>query len=219
MKKSMVAGVICLWFLCFFHPAYSQGPVVDTTLYFPLDQGRSWEYVDPETDETLFLAVNGTEEICGHKCTRLVGSDDSAMYFVRDENGLRLARMVRPDDEVTVTYCPPLQIIPPRIDSGAAACIKPFKGEVTEGFGISEGWHVLVVEGVTEMKVPAGTFDKCIQVTLIIRANNHPRNVGAVERRTIWFAPNVGIVAWVGSEAKGTIRATIKGWNLQSYSD
>ena len=56
---------------------------------------------------------------------------------------------------------------------------------------------MFVAEGVTNLKVPAGTFENCLRMTLLSHTYIDPRSAGVLQREIVWYAPNVGIVKWL----------------------
>jgi hypothetical protein len=201
MKKSVAISILCVCFLCVPSFADPEESTPDVAQYFPLDQGRWWAYVEPRSQDTFTLEVDGTKEICGKKCVRVVGSDGTEFYFTGGEKGLLKTRAVYPDGYV-VDFCPPLELSPAQAYPGAEACVKPFEGDIKKGRGVSKGWYLFVVEEVAKLKVPAGTFENCLRMTLLSHSYADPRSAGVLQREIVWYAPNVGIVKWLRPDSK-----------------
>lgn len=213
-KAACVIAILCvpaLFAPCFAEPAKS---ATDSQWPYPFDEGRWWTYELPDGG-SFTLTVNGTETVCGKKCIRIEGSDGSKYYWFIDDSGIYQTRIVQ-SGGIIMTFCPPQALVSRNPTPSSEACIKPFDAALRMQDGTShkeriKGWSLEVMDGVTDVTVPAGTFKDCLQVTSIGRINGALGNLGETTTQVIWICPDIGIVKWYRSDMDGVLR-------LESYS-
>ncbi|MGB8275753.1 MAG: hypothetical protein WCF16_10855 [Alphaproteobacteria bacterium] len=192
--------------------------------YFPLESGRSWIYgtrvtvqgADPQTFKTVALNL-AQETVEGARATPRLYHDGRVLYYRQDGDGIR-----------TVAFHEPGQPSQP-----AANGQYVLKRPLAPGTKWRAPGHTflltqrLLYNKVVEIAIPleidyaiesaneavevrAGRFRHCIKVTgsakSSVYALDSVRRLAVSVETEDWFAPGVGLVKSVRSEAAGTER-------------
>lgn len=209
-----------IWYLTDYGPEDSTFSAEE---YYPFEVGRSWTYA-LSTGGTYTLTITGTEEVCGQTCFRQDASDGGVSYWINDETGVWVTRMVNPDGSYT-DFCPPMKMAPPQLYLGMqslhAFYDAPYFMPPGIQVGTLDGWSSFVAKGLEDVTVPAGTFLDCSRNTFVFSYTSS-NGTYAVRTEETWHAQGVGIVRRVKTEAYGfggTIgQSSIQCYDLQSYT-
>lgn len=178
--------------------------------YFPLNVGDTWtrreverEIIDSREEvheEVDTNTVFGTEKVKGAVAMKIGEAD--TYDLMTNTDGVKLYKSYDRDDadgmlnEVLDTFNPPLTYMPAGLSVGTRGI---FKSTVTHkestGFKATAKVTVeMVVEGMEDVTVPAGTFRDCLKIR--IRDYLLAKKVGheALSDGWIWLARNVGVV-------------------------
>lgn len=149
-----------------------------TSRLFPLTSG--WE-----TDRwTLFVDVSD-HDVNGTTVKAMVDTrEPKVLYWTNDDNGLRLHGEMD-DDGDTVVFSAPIVF-------AGSTCKVGDKKEGTVTINLEEFNYSVEIAAVEDVTVPAGTFQDCPKITLLVYpSGDSPSNYGY---ETLWFAEDVGFV-------------------------
>lgn len=181
----------------------------DTAEYSPLSQGDTWttreiEQKGEEVHENIDTKViSGTEKIKGVVATKILEPGSGYYDLMTNTSGIMLYKTYDPtfeDDvlveETIITYNPPLMYVPPRLSVGTRYS---FKTTVTSkstlgSKAIINGTHKMIVEGIEDVTVAAGTFDDCLRIKFIDSMTVKGTKQKESSETTIWLAKGVGTV-------------------------
>lgn len=166
--------------------------------YYPLAQGDTWTYRDTENGKITYrnLTVSDTETIGGVVTTKVVTSDGSYELYTVDSNGVTFYKSYDVESggwEQTV-FTPPLNFLPAEVSVGTK---KTFNSTMNFANSKGETWTTtisgeVIVAGVEDVTVLAGTFKGCLKITLKF-SGTYPEGTFSHEE-TSWFAKGIGEV-------------------------
>lgn len=207
------------------YPTYYglEDPTFNTQEYYPFDVGRSWTY-SLSSGGSNTLTITGTEEICGQTCFRQDSSGGGVSYWINDEAGVSMTKMVNADGSYT-DFCPPLKLSPPQLYLGMLS-LHPFYDApyfYAPGVpaGTLDGWSHFVCKGLEDVTVPAGIFPDCIRNTFIFSYTATDGSY-AVRTEETWHAQGIGVVKRVQVAAYGIggyiYHSEASSYDLTSYT-
>lgn len=215
-----------------------------TADYFPLNLGDTWTMREVErniTDEGEEIDIEidtntvfGTEKV--KSVIAMKRGDENAWYdLMTNTDGVKLYKSYELDDddgmlnEIIETYNPPLVFLPAGLSVGTRGT---FKSTVThkESRGFKATGKVtveMVVEGIEDVTVPAGTFRDCLRIKmwryLIAKKVGHEesyegrlwlaRNIGLVKSESTSIDKQGGVVEEIEEETQELLSATVGGVN------
>jgi hypothetical protein len=185
----------------------------ETSEYFPLGLGDSWttketqtrttqegEVTEVNTDTT---SVFGTEKIKGVIAMKRGNTETGSYDLMTNTNGLNIYKTYDTDYEGDVlvnetfdTFNPPLMNSPPKLSVGTRGTFKStMTHKESSGFKATAKITVeMIVEGIEDVTVPAGTFEDCLKISIkrdsIVKKLNHEE----LSLGTYWFAKGIGMV-------------------------
>ena len=191
----------------------------DTAEYFPLGQGDTWTMKEIEhegntvEEDTETYAIMGTEKIRGKFAAKKVELDDGNYELITNTNGMQFYKDYETDtengsviEETFDTYSPPIMYLPPRVSVGTRHSFKStLIHKSSTGFNVTAKiTGEMVVEGMEDITVAAGTFQDCLKIK-ITRHLVAPKVKHEESSETaIWLAKGVGMVQEMGSDVEIT---------------
>ncbi|MCP5146165.1 MAG: thrombospondin type 3 repeat-containing protein, partial [Gammaproteobacteria bacterium] len=195
----------------------------DAAQYFPLDVGAQWVYSTDFGNTSITVSrLAGTFAINGHQAVALQfaepGSQPGVPYlatnfYTLDGNGLRLVR--QQDDELRLTYNPPLPLLPANGLTGTT-----LQGSGTLEIASASGNSFAVLGTVPytsaaqvivqeQVETPSGTYD-ALKVEVAQAASGTLPVVGAIDvsaTDSYWLARDAGAVLLDLDQPDGPPRA------------
>ena len=191
----------------------------DTAEYFPLGQGDTWTFHEIEHDgntveeDTETYAIMGTEKISGKFAAKKVELDDGNYELITNTNGIQFYKDYETDtedggviEETFDTYSPPIMYVPPRLSVGTRHSFKS-----TLIHKSSTGVNVtakitgeMVVEGMEDITVAAGTFQDCLKIKLTRHVIVSKLQYEGHTEVTMWLAKGVGTLKEMSSDTEFT---------------
>lgn len=191
----------------------------DTSEYFPLGLSDTWTTREiqteitqegEQTDENIDTkAILGTEKIKGVDALKRGNPGSGSYDLMTNTSGIKVYKSYDADfeedvlvEETTNTYNPPVLYVPPRLSVGTR---HSFKSTVTSkstlaGKAVIKWTGDMIVEGIEDVTVPAGTFNDCLRIKFVenrtVKGANHVESTEA----TRWLARGVGIVKQTETE-------------------
>ncbi|HUU53887.1 MAG TPA: S-layer homology domain-containing protein [Armatimonadota bacterium] len=183
------------------------------TARFPLGGSDSWGYEGP--DGVYSKSISGTEELHGVVYAGLASDEDGSIeYWLPQPEGLYLGGRYEAA-EGTISFSPAL-LIPNGLDPGDSGnqMSTAYLGEETGLGAVAFNWEFVGVETVT---VPAGTFEDCMKLHLMVYTSGNP------DEFYVWAAEGVGVVkmdsgAFGGDDWEVLIAADVDGTQYPSNS-
>lgn len=201
--------------------ACGKGPSAD---YFPLTPGLEWQYTvrekNPVTDRVTQLGMRSLKTATreGERYARRLASDGNEYWLRTTDTAIqRMGQRSAIDFEPRMDTHPiTVMQLPPTVGQWWEADSRPFILERIEPFRerfsqdeskrIALTMKVAALDDVVE--VPAGKFERCLRLegTGVLNVLADAR-IGASEvpvTHTEWYAPGVGLIKLVRSEALAT---------------
>jgi hypothetical protein len=190
----------------------------DAAEYFPLGQGDAWTFREKEwegqtlvDDDTETYAIMGTEKIAGKFAAKRVELDDGDYELISNTNGIQFYKDYEAEtegdaiiEETVDTYSPPIMYAPPRLSVGTRHSFKS-----TLIHKSSSGANVtakvtgeMVVEGMEDITVAAGTFQDCLKMRLTRHVIASKLQYEGHTEVTMWLAKGVGSVKEMSTDTE-----------------
>jgi hypothetical protein len=185
----------------------------DTSEYFPLGMGDTWTTREMQTEITQegeetnenidTKTVFGTETIKGLVALKRGEVDDGDYDLMTNINGVKIYKTYETDfendvlvNEIFDTYNPPLMYLPPRLSVGTRGTFKSaLTHKESSGFKATGKVTVdIIVEGIEDVTVPAGTFQDCLKIRINRDLISSKINREESSESTYWLAKGIGIV-------------------------
>jgi len=172
-----------------------QRSVIPPGDYYPLAVGDTWTYRMSPGTKLYDAQVTATRTIENTKTYAMAVEDTYSYLVVRNDGVYEYGQGDPSEPKVAVLFDPPQLVykLPFEEDSTWNAPVLADPTEKNSETVYVDGQ----VDGVESVTVPAGTFARCVRVTV-----DDPRDAPA-DRTDLWFAPNVGIVKTVTYIAVG----------------
>jgi len=207
----------------------------DTAEYFPLGQGDTWTMKEigqegQEINEDIdTYAIMGTEKIKGKFAAKKVELDDGEYELITNTNGIQFYKDYETDNEdggVIVetidTFSPPIMYAPPRLSVGTR---HSFKSTLTHkestGFKVTAKiTGEMVVEGIEDVTVTAGTFQDCLKIKVTRHVFIPKLQREELTESVMWLAKGVGTVKEMSSDTdfNGGVLEGESSWDAELIS-
>jgi hypothetical protein len=191
----------------------------DTAEYFPLGQGDTWTFHEiehegnTEEEDTETYAIMGTEKISGKFAAKKVELDDGNYELITNTNGIQFYKDYETDtedgggiEETFDTYSPPIMYVPPRVSVGTRHSFKStLIHKSSTGFNVNAKiTGEMVVEGIEDITVAAGTFQDCLKIQLTRHVIVSKLQYEGHTEVTMWLAKGVGTIKEMSSDTEFT---------------
>jgi len=190
----------------------------DTAEYFPLGQGDTWTFHEIEREgetvdeDTETYAIMGTETISGKIAAKKVELDDGDYELFTNTNGIQFYKDYETDseedggviEETFDIYSPPIMYVPPRVSVGTKHSFKStLIHKSSTGFNVTAKiTGEMVVEGMEDITVIAGTFQDCLKIRVTRHVAVAKLQYEEFTETTIWLAKGVGKVKEMSSDTE-----------------
>jgi|APFre7841882724_1041349.scaffolds.fasta_scaffold01592_7 hypothetical protein len=191
----------------------------DTAEYFPLGQGDTWTFHEIEhegntvEEDTETYAIMGTEKTSGKFAAKKVELDDGNYELITNTNGIQFYKDYETDtedggviEETFDTYSPPIMYVPPRLSVGTRHSFKStLIHKSSTGFNVTAKiTGEMVVEGMEDITVAAGTFQDCLKIKLTRHVIVSKLQFEGHTEVTMWLAKGVGTLKEMSSDTEFT---------------
>jgi hypothetical protein len=191
----------------------------DTAEYFPLGQGDTWTFHEIEhegntvEEDTETYAIMGTEKTSGKFAAKKVELDDGNYELITNTNGIQFYKDYETDtedggviEETFDTYSPPIMYVPPRLSVGTRHSFKStLIHKSSTGFNVTAKiTGEMVVEGMEDITVAAGTFQDCLKIKLTRHVIVSKLQYEGHTEVTMWLAKGVGTLKEMSSATEFT---------------
>jgi hypothetical protein len=178
-----------------------------TSEYYPLNQEDTWttksiRQEEGNTQEEIITQyISGTEKIKAVFAVKRMEGDAGSYDLITNSNGIQFYKSYTiSDGESTDLYSPAVMYAPPRISVGKR---HSFKSTITHkessGLKLTEKLTgEMVVEGIEDVTVPAGTFEDCFRIRMTRNLIVPKVNYSGYSQYTLWLAKGVGRIKEVG---------------------
>lgn len=173
-------------------PSADYQPPLNVTDYFPLDEGDTWTRLAGWG--TLSESIQGTTTLSGQSYANKVNSEGNTEYWQAAADGLHYGGFSEDIGQVTFK---PVLVIPNGMTVGQV--VNGSAQIYVDGALQTQATMVLKLADVSDVTVPAGTFQNCLKLEMRLQAPGLGEN-----HYYQWLAKGVGEVIWDSTPFEGT---------------